>query len=219
MRRGTDEDAAHLRSLGIRTICDFRRRDERQAEPTLWHEASDTAYWSRDYTEQSGILASLMRDPSVDAAQLRDTMVAIYDELLHDHEASYRAMFDALAEGRSPLLINCAAGKDRTGVGAALVLLALGVSREDVVADYLLTNDLCDWNGRLSRETSAMARLYMADPERLRPLLCADADYLDKIFVALETRHGGVEAYLAGRLGVDAAKLERIRLALTQEAA
>ena len=53
----------------------------------------------------------------------------------------YRAVFDRLADPENlPALIHCTAGKDRTGFGAALVLMALGVPRETAFEDYLLTN-------------------------------------------------------------------------------
>ena len=53
---------------------------------------------------------------------------------------AYRALFGAIRAGQTPILFHCTAGKDRTGVAAALILKALGVSREDIVEDYLLTN-------------------------------------------------------------------------------
>ena len=54
---------------------------------------------------------------------------------------AYRALFGAIRAGQTPILFHCTAGKDRTGVAAALILKALGVSREDIVEDY--TIDQC----------------------------------------------------------------------------
>ena len=53
---------------------------------------------------------------------------------------AYHELFRLLEEHRVPLLFHCTCGKDRTGIAAMLVLLALGVSREDAIADYMLTN-------------------------------------------------------------------------------
>ena len=58
-----------------------------------------------------------------------------------DYVAQFKKMFTLLKnKDNTPLLIHCTAGRDRTGVGAALILLALGVDKETVIADYLLTN-------------------------------------------------------------------------------
>src|SRR3546814_13196926 len=71
------------------------------------------------------------------ADDMRRTMIALYRMIPVDHAASYRAMFERITDGRVPLLINCSAGKDRTGVGAALILAALGVPRPTLLQDYL----------------------------------------------------------------------------------
>src|SRR3546814_983157 len=71
----TDGDADHLRSLGIRAICDFRRGNERTAEPTLWHGA-DVDYFCRDYTESSGLLGEMLQREGATADDMRRTMIA-----------------------------------------------------------------------------------------------------------------------------------------------
>jgi len=67
-------------------------------------------------------------------------MTESYPRLLGTFHDQYRRVFAELLAGHAPLAFNCAAGKDRTGVAAALLLTALGVPRETVIADYLLTN-------------------------------------------------------------------------------
>jgi protein-tyrosine phosphatase len=206
----TDGDAAQLRSLGIRAICDFRRGNERTAEPTRWHGA-DVDYFCRDYSESSGLLGEMLKSDDATADDMRRTMIALYREIPVDHAESYRAMFARIAEGRVPLLINCSAGKDRTGVGAALVLAALGVPRATIIEDYLLTNDHADWDWLLAQRNTLVARMRLSKTEALKPLLVADAAYLDSLFATLDDRHGGVDGYLADMLGVDAAARDAMR--------
>nr|WP_218036593.1 tyrosine-protein phosphatase [Sphingobium sp. EM0848] len=206
----TDADAEQLRSFGIKAICDFRRGNERTAEPTHWHGA-EVDYFCRDYTESSGLLGEILKRDGATAEDMRATMIALYRDIPVDHAESYRAMFARIAEGRVPLLINCSAGKDRTGVGAALVLAALGVPRATIVQDYLLTNDHADWEWLLAQRNTLVARMRQARAETLRPLLVADAAYLDSLFAALDERHGGVDGYLADVLGVDAAARDAMR--------
>ena len=198
----SDADAAHLRSLGIRAICDFRRGNERSAEPTIWHGA-EVDYFCRDYSESSGVLGDMLKRKDATAQDMRDAMIALYRAIPVDHAASYRAMFGQIAAGRLPIIINCSAGKDRTGVGAALILAALGVPRETIVEDYLLTKDHADWNWLLTQRNSLVVRAWSARAEALEPVLSVDVAYLDSLFAELDANHGGIEGYLAGSLGID----------------
>lgn len=200
----TEADSRHLRSLGIKAICDFRRVNERSAEPTAWH-GDEVDYFCRDYSESSGLLGEMLNREGGTAEDMRRTMIALYRVIPIDHAASYRAMFRQIAAGRLPILINCSAGKDRTGVGAALILSALGVPRETIVEDYLLTNVHADWGWLLAQRDTLVARARQTRPELLEPLLQADAAYLDSLFSAIDETYGGVDAYLADMLGVDAA--------------
>jgi protein-tyrosine phosphatase len=153
----------------------------------------------------------MLKSDDATADDMRRTMIALYREIPVDHAESYRAMFARIAEGRVPLLINCSAGKDRTGVGAALVLAALGVPRATIIEDYLLTNDHADWDWLLAQRNTLVARMRLSKTEALKPLLVADAAYLDSLFATLDDRHGGVDGYLADMLGVDAAARDAMR--------
>jgi protein-tyrosine phosphatase len=206
----TDADADHLRSLGIKAICDFRRGNERTAEPTLWH-GSEVDYFCRDYAESSGLLGEMLKRDGATADDMRQTMIALYRVIPVDHAESYRAMFARIADGRVPLLINCSAGKDRTGVGAALVLAALGVPRPTIVQDYLATNTHADWDWLLAQRNTLVARMRLTRTDMLEPLLKAESVYLDTLFATLDESHGGVDGYLNDVLGVDAAARDSMR--------
>ncbi|MBH1993010.1 MAG: tyrosine-protein phosphatase [Sphingomonadaceae bacterium] len=200
----TDEDAAQLRALGIRAICDFRRPNERKAEPTAWH-GVEVDYYCRDYSETSGVLGEVLRADNASAKDMRAAMVALYRVIAIDHADSYKAMFAQLLAGRLPILINCAAGKDRTGVGAALVLAALGVPRETIVEDYLATNTHADWGLRLAQGETRLAVAMRTRAEVIAPVLAADIAYLDTFFETLDAAHGGMLGYIEDVLGIDAA--------------
>lgn len=207
----TNDDEARLRELGICGICDFRRQNERMAEPTMWHLPAGIAYWSRDYAEFSGVLGEVLKDQAMSAGDMRAAMISLYRKIPHDHALSYAAMFRQIAEGSVPLLINCSAGKDRTGIGAALILTVLGVSREDIEHDYLATNTHADWPMLLTRrDDTLVARAWRRDPETIAPLLRAEGEYLEAAFDELETEWGGAEGYLA-TIGIDAVTLARVR--------
>lgn len=206
----TEADDHHLRGLGIATICDLRRGNEREAEPTRWHIGSDTHYWTRDYSEISGLLVETLRHAEPSGEKVRQAMLKLYRDIPHDHAPSYRVMFDRLITGGGPLLLNCTAGKDRTGVGIALILHALGVDRDAILADYLLTNE-ADFVTLFHRRSPQIARMAMAKPEVIAPLFAADADYLTTFFDTMDESHGGIDAYLADVLGVDDQQRARLR--------
>ncbi|MGE0774592.1 MAG: tyrosine-protein phosphatase [Sphingomonadaceae bacterium] len=211
MSRLTPEDERHLADLGIVTVCDLRRPGERAAEPTRWCEPAGVHYWSRDYTETSGVLGEVLHNAEATPDAMRAAMITVYREIPVDHAPSYRFMFDRLLSGHAPLLFNCAAGKDRTGVAAALILHALGVPRDTIYEDYLLTNSHADFSDFLNGRQSAIVRVALRAPEVIAPLFAADTTYLDAMFETLDEDHGGIDGYLQDMLSVDAAARARLR--------
>src|SRR5262245_55729960 len=140
----TERDHAHLRDLEVRAICDLRRAEEREREPTRWpDEAADALHWE-DGASMPTIRAFAAARPET-AAGMVEAMVDRYRALPAWMGGRIRGMFQCIANDRVPLLVHCAAGKDRTGVAIAVLLRALGVPRDIVTADYLLTNDTGDF--------------------------------------------------------------------------
>ena len=112
----------------------------------------------------------------------------------------FASLFSHLLESDDPLVFHCTAGKDRTGFAAALILLALGVSRDDVMRDYLLTNERLkpksEWKG-LAPDVASV--LYRVQPE-----------FLEAAFEAVEQKYGNFEGYFHEGLGLR--ETERARL-------
>ena len=115
------------------------------------------------------------------------------------------------------MLIHCAAGKDRTGFLAALTHHLLGVHRDDMVEDYLLTNTAVDLVGRapsIARQLHKMTGRVASD-DAVVAFLGVEPAYLEAAFAEVEARHGSLDAYLAQALGVDAALRARIEARLS----
>lgn len=132
-----------------------------------------------------------------------------YRGFVRQNTHRFAALFAHLLESDSPLVFHCTAGKDRTGFAAALILKALGVPHDEVMRDYLLTNQRLkpksEWKG-LAPEAAAV--LYRVQPE-----------FLDAAFEAVEQKYGGVETYLREGLGLREAERARLReLYLEREA-
>jgi protein-tyrosine phosphatase len=202
----TQADYQYLDGLGIKTVCDFRSTEERATEPTQWA-ARAIDYRFRDYDDaSSGVLRTALTAPDLTAAKVSATMASLYG-----------GMFEQLLAGKAPLAFNCSAGKDRTGIAAALVLSALGVPRDVILADYALSDDIVNYEAAYTGPDAqrsadgpygSLARL----PAAVRaPLLASDPAYLTAAFAEMERRHGSVEGYLAAVLQVDAADIATLR--------
>ncbi|MFW2831618.1 tyrosine-protein phosphatase [Sphingomonas sp. ID0503] len=196
-----DEDAKRtLRDLGIVSICDLRRTDERAHEPTAWHEPEATDYWSRDHAHEAGALGKAIHHADIDAESIRQGMIGEYRQIPVDQAPAYREIVERLAAGRVPLLLNCAAGKDRTGIAVATVLGLLGVPREIIMEDYLLTGQ-ADLSMLLKKAGGMIRRLIDRAPDAVPALIAADPAYLQSFFAWADQEHGGIEGY-AGWIGV-----------------
>ncbi len=211
-----EQSRAALRELGIRAICDLRTPAERAQNPMEWHDGLDIHYYGGVTLKSGAQLEQTLSDGTALRDRMRARMFSIYTSLPFEQAASYRHLFALLATGNVPLLFNCAAGKDRTGLAAALLLTALGVPRATVLEDYLLSNE---WAARLRvMMTSRHPRheSTFADPEALAPVLAADAAYLSLSFQAIEQNCGCLEAYLAEHLATGPAELAQIRTHLLE---
>jgi len=120
-------------------------------------------------------------------------------------------LFGFLAKGETPLLFHCAAGKDRTGVAAAILLSLLGVHEADIYEDYLATNAAFDAIVERFLENPALAVVRDVDPDIWRPMLLADEAYLAAAFASIKTHAGGVESYARRFLGLSAGDIGEIR--------
>ncbi len=208
----TEADIAAIEALGIRLVVDLRTNRERGVKPNrgTW------PTWSRDYETSTADLHRAIADPALTLDTVSDAMRATYRALPEEQADAYAALLRRIAAGELPLLFHCAVGKDRTGVAAALVLDLLGVTRETVVADYLLTNRVTEQvaahaHESLRRHNDTLQRAMVA------PVARAEASYLDAMFAEVEMRYGSVERYVIDRLGVSDDAIAAIRSALLVE--
>ena len=213
----SEADRIQALRLGVRVICDLRRADERRQEPTLWPElTAQIIHWDEDTDAAARKSLNLNTLRTEDEA--RRVMLHLYRNLPIWLNARLRALFQRLIQGDVPLLFHCAAGKDRTGVAAALLLTALGVPREVVIEDYVLTNHTGNLEGLLALRLSTQSALGVVSerapalvPEVRRPLLNADPDYLNAALEQIESAHGTIERFLSREL--DVGRRERDKLA------
>lgn len=208
----TPDDYRYLGQLGIRTICDFRSSEERSNEPTDWLADPPPARQQRDYVLDTTTLMGSIARPDTTPEQAKAVFAAFYRDVPFVYADHYRTLFTELLAGRAPLAFHCSAGKDRTGVAAALLLSALGVAREQVVADYLLSNRYYRPAQPTPGANDSTSRLLASlQPAVVQVLMGVDASYIEAALDAATRKHGSLDAYLANELGVDAAGLRQLR--------
>jgi protein-tyrosine phosphatase len=205
----SDADIARLNEMDLRFLVDLRRPSERAFEPSRW--VSDTCRvifndHGADATALPPHLAALLQS-DLSPKATREYMTSLYREIPFDPRLIrlYRDWFAELGQGGAGV-IHCAAGKDRTGIGCALTLIALGVDEETVFADYEFTNAAVDLEKRMPRIQERMEERLARklDREALRPMLGVEVDYLHATMAEIEAQRGSVLNYLEQDLGVGA---------------
>jgi protein-tyrosine phosphatase len=195
------DDCRQIEALGIRRVLDFRGVDERTSaacslervhvhslsiEPTIVQVLADLVEAGQRLGE-----ADVVR-------HMQDT----YRGFVRRSSGRFAEFFQLLLASNEPTVFHCTAGKDRTGFAAALVLHALGATREEILRDYLLTNE------RLRPSTYVWKGL---DPNVAGVLWGVRPEFLQAAFEAVEQDHGSLDAYLARELGVGEAERARLR--------
>ena len=207
-----EQDLERLRDLGVRTICDFRRINERRDEPTRWpDDSTEILFWDDGPEQHEKGELSLYECQTPEAA--RETMASLYRSMPKWLEPRLRGMFDRIAEGNIPLVFHCAAGKDRTGLAAALLLHSVGVPREVIIEDYRLTNEAVDLEDFFNRHR--FAGLGLNDPDHpLTSIPTAVRQMLVAALDQIEQEHGCLDSYLEDRLGLTSQRRARVQSVL-----
>ena len=209
-----EADRTRLAGLGIRTVIDLRSSRERDEYPHALAGLPDVAYWAAEHDHASGNLSRMLKDSTVDEQRMGLVLCQVYRTLPYEFSDAYRHFLSSLAFAPLPLAFNCAAGKDRTGVAAALLLSALGVAWDDIVADYLLSERAKDEVMRLYGWTEAKVAAEGYNPRAVGTLLGVDARYLQAMHEEVIRRSGSIEGYLLSELGLDASVIEAVRARL-----
>jgi protein tyrosine/serine phosphatase len=220
--RATDNDLAVIDSLGLAVIVDLRRPGERERDPARRSPAFAGQVIVNDEGESDAEDPwwTFVKSSDLSPEAFRDYLVNYYREAPYKsrHLDLFSRYFRVLADADGPVLIHCAAGKDRTGVLAALTHRLAGVAEDDIVSDYLLTNN----PERMAARAPMVAQVIQETTGRtptdaaIRAAIGVEAEYLAEAFGAIEARHGSVEDYLRDGLGVDVDLIEALEARLLE---
>lgn len=128
----------------------------------------------------------------------------------------YTPLFDSLLANKtqSPILFHCTAGKDRTGIAAALILYALGVDDQTIFEDYEATNYYR--RNENARTIAQMTKFYGLDEKTAGNLMGAKKEYISATFSTIKAQYGTIDNYLEKELGLTTSKINKLRKAYTK---
>ncbi|WP_332814503.1 tyrosine-protein phosphatase [Ramlibacter sp.] len=194
-------DARQIQSLGVCRVLDFRGVDERAAAACALPQVQVHSLAIEPTIVQ--VLSALVdAGHRLGEAEVVSHMQDTYRGFVRGSSHRFAEFFRLLLESDAPTVFHCTAGKDRTGFAAALVLHALGATHEEVMHDYLLTNQ------RLKPPASAWRGL---EPHVARVLWGVQPEFLQASLDAIGQDYGGLDAYLREGLGLGPAERERLR--------
>ena len=206
----SDADLARLAALQVRQVWDLRSPREAERRP-----ARLPAGWRYTHTPMVNPIGTWQQLFGLLRYRRRLEVMLLrgYVDVAVDHNAAiFGALLTRMAEPDAlPLLLHCSAGKDRTGIGVALLLRLLGVAEPLVVADYSLSNRyVAEIAASLEPELAPLRRLGVS-PARVRPFLVADPAIMTATLGHIEQTYGSVAAYVTGPAGVPRNVVVRLR--------
>jgi protein tyrosine/serine phosphatase len=208
--QATDADLEALATLGLAVIVDLRRTDERERQPCRRWEGFDAAVICSDLDDIDRGWEAVLPGCDPTPEFFDAMMMGWYARAPFGPRMTwlYSRYFEAMAETEGGVLVHCTAGKDRTGLLAALTHHLAGVRREDLIEDYLLTNAAAYQAELAPRIAHVIEKLTGKTPseEAVQVAMGVRPAYLEAALGAIEDRYGSIDAYLQEALGVGPAR-------------
>jgi protein-tyrosine phosphatase len=209
----TPDDVELFRKLGLRTVIDLRTNLEATKEGRGPLADEPIRYVNLPFMPDELLMPSDDRQRQIIVAERReqDRVEHYLGYLKYAGDRVVGAVKVMADPDGPPALFHCAAGKDRTGVLAALVLDAVGVEREAIVADFALTNERLERVGARLRRMPTYANYTGALSNRD---MSADPQTMIDVLAALDDRDGGAAGWLVAN-GLADAELAALRAVLS----
>ena len=206
----SENDQLYLQSLGIKRIVDFRSEGEKTEDPDIIQEGIN-------YIETPINVDGAMRS-KIEAVlkgktnkEVKSFLVDANKEFVTNYTSVYEDFLRGLIDEDGPTLFHCTAGKDRAGFAAAITLIALGVSKEDVIEDYMKTNIFTKDKIDEMIDKIKLMSLYQADAEILRPLIGVERIYIETAFKTAEEKYGSLENFIREGFNISDEEIQILR--------
>ena len=203
----TDEDLKYMKRLNIKSVVDFRSVGERENEPDRLNPDMTQVLLPIKFQPKElddGSIKNLMKDLTfgdLDSSNLlRDFNIVIVEEFTDEYKNFFRHIIENNAE---PLVFHCTAGKDRAGFASAMILTILGVPREKVIEDYLLTNTYVKDHVDDKMLEIELKTFFRADTDNLRKINLVEERYIQAAFDTIDSKWGGMDRYISEALNLN----------------
>lgn len=203
----TEADLTKLAGMGISAVVDLRRPAERERAPSRrWEGFSASVIENHDPDEGAQSWDAFMAAWDMEAPTYGDFLLGYYAEAPHLPRIVdlFTRYFETLAAIDGAVVVHCAAGKDRTGLAVALTHHMAGVHTDDIIADYLLTNDSGRFEVHGAAWRDAILQQHGRAPslETMRFVMGVTPEYLERSFGVITEQHGSIDSYMRDVLGV-----------------
>ena len=204
----------------IDLVFDFRNEKERLKKPSCF--IAPYSPTIIELTLDPGSGASFLKElpdirshnTALDVSTMERMMQQINRSLVTDHADVYRQFFEhLLSASPSAVIFHCASGKDRTGVAASLLLSALGVDRDTIIEDYMLTNSCLDVHHHVARAMADFDNRYQSikQPEVLTAMYEVQPSYLSAALDEIDQQFGNIQNYLQQKMGLNRSGIEKLQ--------
>ncbi|MCC2601058.1 tyrosine-protein phosphatase [Sphingopyxis yananensis] len=211
--RLSDDDLGRMLALNVGTIVDLRTQSERSHEPDrvpagVTHMVLDVA------KDAEGSIGGDMRSAmaKIAAGEGAKMLIEANRDFVNVASArhSYAELIKKVAYGDDALVYHCTAGKDRTGWASAVILSLLGVSRAEIVKDYMASNQyLAEKNKRTLAMVKAANPTFVA--QHLEDVMTVRPEFIEAAFHEVGVQFGSMENYAQNALGLDAATIQQLK--------
>ena len=206
----SETDQKYLQNLGIKRIVDFRSEGEKTEDPNNIPDGIDYIETpiNVDGAMRSKIEAVLKGETN---REIKSFLVDANKEFVTNYTDVYENFLRGLIDEDGPTLFHCTAGKDRAGFAAAITLIALGVSKEHVIEDYMKTNVFTKDRIDEMIDKIELMSLYQVDAEILRPLIGVERIYIETAFNTAEEKYGSLENFIREGLNISDEEIQILR--------
>ncbi|MGL5387068.1 MAG: tyrosine-protein phosphatase [Enterobacterales bacterium] len=209
--RLSENDCSFLAQMPMRSVLDYRDIDEVQAKPdVLWAGADYYHVPANPLSSEVNANLDKLTDETLAKFDAQVFMLELYRRLPFNN-AAYRQLAQLLAQPEGGAIVqHCAVGKDRTGVGSAMVLLALGADEATVMEDYLLTQvTLANFREHMLEQLAS--RLNDASVAQFAYVLGAREEFLVTALGCIREQYGSADRWLEAEYGLGQSQREAIQ--------
>jgi len=225
LSRLTANDFQKLEEMGLKTVIDLRTDKEHDRAPTVWLGDNPPQFFhfpvGDSNNEWFNETRKMMKKNRFTEEQSSKQMVKGYRMIVEEGPPSYEKLMEVvLDQSNWPILIHCNAGKDRAGIAVTLILESLGVDRETIMEEFLLTNEIA----RIEEKSVLLAKQGKKQRRNGRgpsasawfPIIGVQPEMLDAFYASVDEQYGSMDAFLT-EMGVDQEARRTLTASLTTE--